>query len=643
MSPSAERDSSETSRLGDARLKRRGRRPLWARFLIAVAAAVVLVSGVAVVLAPWLFMPTARLATLSSQLQDATGLYVAMKSRPRLSFAPRPHVVIDGIVFADHNGALVIEAEQFYGVLKVLPFLTGRLDLDSITLQNPRARIDLDEKSVDAPGAAMRAAAAPPASAEAQKTDAFRLGVVNIIDGSLRVRHAGAEYAADKITAALDWRKIGDPALLTAGFDWRGERIQAQVWVARPGALLRGDLSVATARLDAESLRLEAQGVAQTGANARFSGRMAGSAAYVRQALHLFALTPPLPGPFGDAQFSAQATLTRREASLKDLKVFVDGNAFDGDLTLRLEDARPNISGALHSDFVALKPMLADAPGLIAADGQWSREPLEPPDLSGADVDVRLKADHVRLGRLTLDDAKFVVSLREGVLDLTLAEAQAYRGLLKARAAFKPTGGGLSVHATTQTAAVDARALLWDAFGRQALSGALDSTIALDASGASLAEMTRALNGRASLTLSEGEISGVDFERALRRFEKRPLSSAQDIRSGSSTLDRATVTLRFENGVASVDDGSAHGPGFALGFNGAANLAERSLSLKAVAREADGAGKARDKGLNISFDISGGFDELTLAPDPQAFIRRSGAAAPLLPEPPPPEEDPGRP
>jgi len=138
--------------------------------------------------------------------------------------------------------------------------------------------------------------------------------------------------------------------------------------------------------------------------------------------------------------------------------------------------------------------------------------------------------------------------------------------------------------------------------------------------------------------LKDGEIAGVDFERALRRFEKRPLSSAQDIRSGSSPLEQASATLLIEKGVGTLDEGSAHGPGFALSLKGTTNLAERSLALKAAAREADASGKPREKGLQIAFDLAGSWDDLNLAPDPQAFIRRSGAAAPLLPEPPAPAE-----
>jgi AsmA protein len=90
-----------------------------------------------------------------------------------------------------------------------------------------------------------------------------------------------------------------------------------------------------------------------------------------------------------------------------------------------------------------------------------------------------------------------------------------------------------------------------------------------------------------------------------------------------------------------LEDGEAYGPGFALTFTGTANLAERSLALQAAAREADPAGKPREKGLQIAFDLNGAWDELKIAPDPKAFIRRSGAAAPLLPS--PPEEKPAAP
>jgi len=109
------------------------------------------------------------------------------------------------------------------------------------------------------------------------------------------------------------------------------------------------------------------------------------------------------------------------------------------------------------------------------------------------------------------------------------------------------------------------------------------------------------------------------------------LSSAVDIRSGRSIVDAASAAIKFENGVAKISDGSVRGPGFSVAFSGSAPLAERALAIKAIAREADNAGKISDSAPSIAFEVAGRWDELALKFDTQAFIRRSDAAAPLLP------------
>jgi AsmA protein len=173
------------------------------------------------------------------------------------------------------------------------------------------------------------------------------------------------------------------------------------------------------------------------------------------------------------------------------------------------------------------------------------------------------------------------------------------------------------------------------------LAGALNATLAVDGVGDRMATLMQNLNGRASVALVDGEISGVDLEKALRRLETRPLSSAVDIRSGRSTLDAASASVKIENGVADISEGVARGPGFTLAFGGSARLPERHLAVKAIAREADSAGQTADSAPGIALELAGPWDELALGLDAQAFIRRSGAAAPLLPRPdPPPAKEP---
>jgi AsmA protein len=590
--------------------------------------------AVGAAIAPWTFSSKALLEEVALQIQTSSGLFVAAQGRSTFSVLPRPHITIERIAFADPLAALTIQADRLYGALNVLRLLTGRLELSTVTLTHPDIAIDLDRKPMSAAGAAAVAAALPPSSPQAQKADQAPLGAVSIVDGRARVRHgSGKEEIVEKIDANLDWRTVGAPATLTAAFSWRGERPHALLWIARPSALLRCELTPATIRLDSAAIRLEAEGMGQACATPRFVGRISGSSPSLRQALSLFDLSVPLPGPFEQIQLSGQASVAAHELQLTGASFLADGNEFQGSILLRAEGDRPLFQASLFSNFVSLRPITGDLPPFVGADGQWSREVLNLPDLNGADVDLRLSAAHARLARLNLSDAALSLALRMGRLEIALSDAKAYKGALKARAtlAANASSGTVEFHANAQTVGIDAGTLLWDAAAREDLSGSLDMSATLDARGESIAQLMRDLDGRATFVLTQGELAGINLERALRRLDKRPLSSAIDIHSGRSTVDRATATIRIDKGTAIVDEGMARGPGFSLVFSGSTRIPDRSLAIKAQAFEADNLGKPREKGLQIGFDLSGFWEEPSFAPDAQALIKRSGAAAPLLP------------
>jgi AsmA protein len=192
-------------------------------------------------------------------------------------------------------------------------------------------------------------------------------------------------------------------------------------------------------------------------------------------------------------------------------------------------------------------------------------------------------------------------------------------------------GAGLECHVNAQTVGVDAGMLAWDTAARSDISGNLDSSVTLDATGGSAAELMRNLEGRIAFSMTQGAIEGVNLGRALRRLDKSPLSSAIDIRTGRSNFDRAGATIVVETGNATIRDGFATGAGFSLAFSGSARIPDRSLAFTATAVEASDAGAPRDKGSQIGFELSGSWDEPSLTPDARELIKRSGAAAPLFP------------
>ncbi len=586
---------------------------------------------VATGLAPWTFSKTALIDAISGEIYGASGLYVAVKGRIAFSLLPRPRIVVEGLALADPTGIAVLEAEKLSGDLRLLPLVTGRIEFGRITLARALVTIDLGKSS----GAGPLASASKPRAT----TMTARLGDVSLIDATVKLRDGEKVVSLGNLWASLESRGPAAPATLKGAFDWRGERMEGFLWVARPEAIPHGDTTPLSLRLDGPALTIEAEGMAQSDVKPRFVGRLTASAPSLRQAFAVFGVSPSLPGPFDNFKLAATASLEPDSIQLSQLRFSADNNNFEGAAELRREDERLNFQAKLSSGNFSLKPMLAYLPSLSNGDGQWSRETFDLPDLSRADVDLRLSAAHARLARLSVDDAEFSLGLRAGRLELALDRAKAYKGSLKARATFAPGAeDAVDIHASAQTAGVDAGALLWDAIAREDIGGSLDSNVTLDSSGDSMAALTRELNGRASFTLSQGAIAGVDFERALSSLDKRPLSSAIDIRSGRSSVEKASATIKIVDGVAEFEDGQAFGPGFALAFAGSTRVSDRGLALRAHAIEADANGAPRQGAREIGFDVIGSWDEPNLALDAKALIRRSGAAASLLPLPASPED-----
>lgn len=553
---------------------------------------------------------------------------VIIGGEARFALLPRPHIVVGDVHIGDRAGAVNVAVDSLVAVLNPLALATGSFEITSIRLYRPKFVIDPDK--------AIETAKRP----KGFESDRFPLGSASIVEGAICTDREGRAIAAERINATIDWRSVGEPLAITGSFERRGETIESKFWVPRPGELFRGQNTSVSLRLDGTNIALQAQGLWRLGANPRFAGHLNVNAASGRHALFVMDSASSFLGPLAKAQFAADIVATMGHLEFGRLRLSADGNHIEGDATLRRENGRNVLSATLQSDFLTARATLIDPPAFVGSDGQWSRDPFNAGELSGADLDLRLKAAHARLGQLVLDDAFFIVTRRGNVLDIDLNDARAYRGALKAHTRFAPDDKGVSVHLDAEARNLDA-ALLSGAVGGRALAGSLDTTVSVDSPGSDMLGLMRSLKGRASATLANGEIDGLDIERALRRMEQQPLASALEIRSGRTVLHKATLSAEIENGVADFRFGEARGPGVALQLFGQANLAERSLLLHAVARAlgSDGASPpAKDN--RIAFDVVGGWDDLTLTTDTQTFIRHSGAAAPLLPDaptPPPPE------
>jgi AsmA protein len=596
--------------------------------------------------APWLFSTLALRDAIVAQIRQMTGLVALSQGQAVFVVLPQPHISIDDVSLADPSGSLRIDARYLKGYLRVAPLLRGRLEIAWVALGQPNMDIDLDGRPLPSDSAIGSAANAKPASPQAASADEARLGYVSLVDGRARLKNkfSASDLLIEDINVKLDWRKLGGAASVTGRARFRGEPAEIAARIARPIDLLRGEQSTVTLQIQSGALSLSTHGSLTGAPRPQYNGRIVASASSLRKLVQLSGLRVRFPGPFDDFSLTCEVGASPSSATFSDLRLRLDGNDFEGTLAVQSAASGLVLSGTLATNVLSLRPFLSGRPALVGRDGQWSREPFDPKELSLADLDLRISAARMILPRMEIKDAAFSVMNRNGRLEFTLAEAKAYQGAIKGRASFAMTDAGLAFRASGALSKVSIGALASSAFGASRLAGSANGGASIEGVGSSMSELMRGLDGQAHIAIARGELGGIDLDQALRRIDKSPLAVVADLHRGGTAFESASFGLRIAKGVAEIEEGAVQSPSVHLDFGGTADLAERALNLRAVATPAGAADASGREAPQFRFELIGSWDDLIFIPDVRSLIRHSGAAAPLFPQKPaavkPPAPDP---
>ncbi len=589
-----------------------------------LAAVALFLIGAAI--APWTVSRDALREDVTAQLRSSTGLYVFTRGRTSVSVLPRPRVHFSDIAFVDPNGALIVESPSLSGDIRLLPLLAGRLEMAAVALASPRITVDVDRRPLTTAGAAVRAAQVTVNSPQAAQADAARLGTVTLVNGSALLRRNGAPVATlDRIDARLDWRTVGAPASLTADFDWLGERQQLIAWVSQPSMLLRGELSPVTAQMRNAQTSLTATGLASFSVQPRYEGRFQLVTSSLPSATDALGLDADIPASLATMSIDGDLVATPMAATLSNMRLLLGADRFEGALALQATETRPLLSATLATPSLILDPYLS---GLLAGPAADDAAAQDAPLRKGPDLDLRLSATHLRFRRLQADDAAVSVLAKGQRVELSIADARAYKGTLKARNVIAPASepGRYDVNTVLALHGVDWGALDWDLAGEQRFAGLADVSLSAQGSGANAGEVARSLRGHARIDVTGGAIAGLDLAGTLARLDKRPLAAATDFRSGRTPFDKASLGLDIDSGAAHVVDGSIAGPGYAMSVAGSVRIPEGQAALRATVRPvADTPERAA-----FIFEAVGPWTAPHFVPDVRSLIRRSDAASPLF-------------
>jgi AsmA protein len=585
-------------------------------------------AGVLLIL-PFLIPDQTVREAVEAEIRAVTGLDPVLRGSASVSLFPTGAVRFDNVSLGDNRtGAPALTAEHVIARLRFFPFLAGRIEIADVSLVRPTIEImfNADRSSNWSGHIETLARNLRPSPG---RTPSF--SEIRIKDGTVILRdevHNIVQTLSD-VAFELAWPSISRSFAATGRFSWNDQPIDASFSFADFVAALQGDKSGLKVRLAGTPFRLAFDGYVSHRPTLKMEGTLAAGTMSLRETLHWAGLQPPPGGGLGRFALKAQANVVGTTIGLSGVNLELDGNISEGVLTF---DWRKTLQGTLAAEGLDLTPYLSTVRLLAGSDRVWNTSPIVLDGLDGIDVDLRLSAARMTLANARLGRTAVAVHLRSGSLTVGIGESQAFGGVVRGTFGLAKQAADAGLRANLQFTEVDLDQSLGQLFGVRRLEGKGNLGFAIESSGGTIQELTRTLNGTASLTGRKGAIVGLNIEQLLRRIERRPLTGGGEFRTGRTPYETLNVNLKIADGVANVEDARMEGPAVGLTLTGSAAVPARELDLRGTASllSAIAGANTGAPAFELPFIVQGSWDDPIILPDPLSRIQRSGAAAPLL-------------
>ena len=595
---------------------------------LAIAVAAVVGAVVVTLLALAIFIPAASVRdAVTKQIHAVTGLDPVLRGDVSVSWFPSATVRFHNVLLGDdRTGEPAVIADELTAHLRYFPLLAGRFEIADVTLVRPTITVTL------LPGGRSNWSGLIRSLAQALQPNPGRIASfseIGIHDGAVVVHahHDGKDVTdrLDDVDFQLAWPSISRSFGANGRFVWHDQPIEANFTLSDFLAALSGQRSGVKLRLSGALVKAAFDGAANSQPAFRADGTLSVESPSLRDTM-LWTGIGPLPfGGFGRFALRAHSGIADDLVSLSNVDVELDGNAAEGVITLSTDHR--TVQGTLAADVLDVTPYVSGIRLMAANERSWDQLPITLDGFADLDLDLRLSAASVKIGRAQLGRTAVAANMRDGKLDITIGEAQAFDGIAKGSLGIASIKDGVAVTSRLQFADVDLEKCLAQLFGIRRLEGRGNLAMNIEGSGSSVLAVTSTLSGTASLTAHDGALVGINVEQLLRRLERRPLSGNGDFRTGRTPFDQFSLNLKVAQGQIAVDDMHLTGPAVRVAVGGQVSVPTRDLDLKGVATLVS---SEPANEFDLPFVVQGQWDDPIMLPDAQILIRRSGAAAPLL-------------
>jgi AsmA protein len=565
---------------------------------------------------------------VTAQIRAATGLDPRVRGAVAISIFPPDTVSLGDVVLGDDRNQPVLATQVLTARLRLLPLLVGRIEIADIVLVRPHIALAFARGSGRSNWSSLVDALATALKPGTQRAT-LSISEIRINDGTIIIDDPVRDIRETlrHVEMSLAWPSITSTFGATGQFAWRNEVVEAGLNVSDFYAALTGEPSGLKFRLASTPLKVAFDGALSSKSPAKIDGTLAADAGRLRDVLRWLGKSPPVEGGFNRFALKAQVNAVAGAVALSAVNLELDGNITEGVLSYTAGE-RNNLKGTLAAETLDLTPYAATFHFLTANAREWNTAQMPLDDIAAVDLDLRLSAAQVTINGTKIGRTAAAANLKDGRLNLTIGEAQAFGGLVTGSLAIaKDAGAGTTeFKSQMQFTGVDLESCLGQLFGLRRIDGKGNLAFALDATGDSVDAITRTVGGTATLTAADGALMGFNVEQLLRRLERRPLSGGSDFRSGRTPFSKLNVALKIVDGLATIDDVHMDGSAVRLALVGTSSIPTRDLDLRGTAALV---AAANENAFELPFVVHGPWDDPILLPDTEFLIRRSGAGESL--------------
>lgn len=551
---------------------------------------------------------------------------VKIDGAPEFHILPSPELVLNNAKITARDGVMLSAGKMRFGI-PLSSLLSGSYRISSINLDDVEATLSGPKTVTDNHTAEGLLIAFVDFFDRAQDhTASDSIDTITVSHGKFHYGRTPNLLTLNASTAMLR-RTFGGSLSLSAQLDSGDRAMSVEMSVApRENINTQGRSTEFSIRSDA--MTLTGEGATAFDSNLQFLGTIEFKTKDLKS-LNTILPTPIAGLPQSSGRLTAKARLSFSAVTLSEMRATIGASDITGNVIADFATATPRLTGTLAASTLDITDFLTNIGVKRDALGNWSSEPLPGNIVPDLDLDMRLSAETVTVHEVAMNSVALSTLIRNHKAELTLVAANLFDGSIsgKIQIAADPHIRRYNIVSTITIDAIDLEKAGIALLDSKRVSGIMSGRVVLDTSGASSADMIKALAGEVDMSTDANMISGLDLLSFLHRVETRPVGAVLSIRSGKTVFDQGRIIMKIENGAGQFQTAKlTKYPDLEVRLAGKIDFANRLFALTGHALGSSAI--ASDRSIDLPFSLHGPFGDPDFVPDFTNVAKQSDAVSP---------------